>query len=215
MLYMGSLAGRMHSCCNDLLFASITELSTELLLLPFLLSPLSINQVYFECQDNKCISTFVKAHEGTRLVAGSLWSHCLACVSNISVLVPGSPSSKQCQNSFDHYIKKHQRTILLHENSQQSWQPLLTKAPGLCCMQTSLAFCTDAKVSNFSPVFRVMANLRNHKWRWTHRGHTKTLSSSSAAIVSCTVFNTTASCHGSDREGIGTAVLSCSQMGTI
>lgn len=38
---------------------------------------LSINQVYFECQGNKSISTFAKAYTGTWFLPGWMQSHCL------------------------------------------------------------------------------------------------------------------------------------------
>lgn len=140
------------------------------------------------------------------------WNHtvCLACVSNISVLVSGSPSSMWCQNSFDHYTETSKDNTSPLKTIARAWQPLLTKDHGLSCTQISLAFCTSAKVSNCPLAFRVMANLRNHKWRWTHRGPTKTLEQHSSQCGSCIVFNTTLCRRGSAGEGTGTAVLSCS-----
>lgn len=172
---------------------------------------LSINQVYFEYQGNKSISTFAKAYTGTWFSQAE-WNHtvCLACVSNISVLVSGSPSSMWCQNSFDHYTETSKDNTSPLKTIARAWQPLLTKDHGLSCTQISLAFCTSAKVSNCPLAFRVMANLRNHKWRWTHRGPTKTLEQHSSQCGSCIVFNTTLCRRGSAREGTGTAVLSCS-----
>lgn len=194
-LHMGSLAGRMHSCCSDLLFANLAELSTDLLLLPFSLPFLSTRWIL----SAKTINVSLLSQ---RPMKEQGWSqahcdHTAWLVSTISLyLCLAAPAVSNAKTALTTTLKNTKGQYFSMKTVNRAWQPLLTKAPGLCCMQTSLAFCTGAKASNFSPVFRVMANLRNHKWRWTHRGHTKTPSSSSAATVSCTMFNKTVSCHG-------------------
>lgn len=170
--------GRIH--VTDLLFANPAKLISEVLIPPFL------------PYQPRCIlnSKIIKA---SLLLQRSIWeghfsqaerNHivCMACVSNVSVLGPGSLSSKWCQNSFDHYTQNHQRTILLH---WEQWPELDShysqKLPGSAVPRTWHFAAVQRR--QVAQVFRAMVNLRNHKWRWTHRGPTKTLASSIPASV--------------------------------
>lgn len=49
--------------------------------------------------------------------------------------------------------------------------------------QNSVAYCGRKEASCCPPVFRVMQNLWNHKWRWTYSSPTKTLASSIPASM--------------------------------
>lgn len=173
---------------------------------------LSINQVYFEYQGNKSISTFAKAYTGTWFLPGWMQSHCLPglCQQYLCACVWQPQQHVMPKQLWPLHLKTPKDNTSPLKTIARAWQPLLTKDHGLWCTQISLAFCTSAKVSNCPLAFRVMANLRNHKWRWTHRGPTKTLEQHSSQCGSCIVFNTTLCRRGSAGEGTGTAVLSCS-----
>ena len=165
----------------DLLFANPTEVSSEVLIHPFL------------PYQPRCILN-AKIIKASLFLQRSMWEQdfsqaegnhavCLAWVSNVFVLGPGSPSSKWCQNSFDRYTQNHQRRGASLRAMSRAWQSLLTKAPGFWYTQNLLAFCSSAEASSCPSVFTVLMYLRNQKWRWTHKGPTKLLTSSTPASV--------------------------------